>query len=122
MMRINLGGALVTRRGRYHWRELKRKRRRASWWSRTAHERARHAHSALIKLLGGRCAKCRSVHRLEVDHIDGRTWRSNSLAFRDRVRRYWKEYKSGVLLRVLCRRCNGSLGARITRRYAQPAH
>ena len=122
LLTIELGQRLLARHGRAAWKTAKRKRRRRHWWARDAHVRARAQHGALIATLGAKCAECGSEHRLEIDHVDGRTWRSNSLAFRDRVKRYWREFKEGIRLRVLCRACNGSLGARIKRRYSQPAH
>lgn len=121
-LRFNLGGALLTIEGRRRWRRTKYNRRTRARRSAARHERAKARHRELVKLLGGRCAECKSTHRLEIDHVDGREWRSKSLAFRDRVARYWREYKSGVYLRVLCRKCNGSLGARMRRKYPRPAH
>lgn len=64
-----------------------------------------------------RCACCGAVYQLEdleVDHVDGRTWRGRALNFLDRIRRQWREFDRGVRLRALCRRCNASDGARRT--------
>jgi hypothetical protein len=55
---------------------------------------------------------------LEVDHVDGRGWAVHALSHRDRVARYWAEYRRGVRLRVLCRRCNGRDGQARQRRAA----
>jgi len=63
----------------------------------------------LIEELGGKCAKCDSKEKLEVDHINGRNYSVRRLASNSRVIRYWREYKSGVPLRVLCSDCNKKL-------------
>jgi hypothetical protein len=65
----------------------------------------------------GICAKCRcyqSLDRLEVDHIDGRDWNLRSVNAWRRVARYWREFLSGIRLRVLCRSCNAD-GSRFRR-------
>jgi hypothetical protein len=66
----------------------------------------------------GRCACCRRKRPLEVDHVDGVTWRQRRLNFRNRVDRFVREFQAGVRLRALCRECNGRDGAQRERRYA----
>lgn len=87
--------------------------------------RAHDLRIALLRKLSkdGRCARCKRRHRprrgdperpwwfLEVDHVDGRNWSPRELSRIARVRRYWEEYRAGVRLRALCRRCNAQLGA-----------
>lgn len=67
----------------------------------------------------GQCVRCRryfSFDRLEIDHIDGATWNQRACNAWVRVARYWREFEAGVLLRALCRSCNG--GYRNNRRRA----
>jgi hypothetical protein len=66
----------------------------------------------------GRCAKCRvyySFDRLEIDHVDGCTWNKRAVNAWRRVARYYREFLSGVRMRVLCRSCNASDGSRFRR-------
>lgn len=68
----------------------------------------------------GRCACCDrdlTTELLEIDHINGREWRTETMNAWRRVARYWREFKAGVALRVLCRSCNARLGG--GRRYAR---
>lgn len=62
------------------------------------------------------CARRMQVHKLEVDHVDGRTWQWHTLNALDRIRRMWHEHRRGIRLRALCRRCNAIDGA--ARRWA----
>jgi hypothetical protein len=58
----------------------------------------------------GQCARCRrylSFDLLEVDHVAGATWNKRACNAWVRAARYWREFKAGVLLRALCRSCNG---------------
>ncbi len=73
--------------------------RKASW--------ARRWRDWLLQQLGGVCALCGSAEDLEVDHVDGRTWKLESKSQAGRIREYIKEFKAGVALRALCRSCNG---------------
>ena len=69
----------------------------------------------LIIRLGARCGGCGVVDgQLDVDHVLGRGWDRPAREYDSysRVRRYWREFLSGVALRVLCRTCNGRDGAR----------
>lgn len=63
-------------------------------------------HAELIEKLGGKCVECAATDRLEVDHVDGRDWKPREHSSTARVARYWREYESGILLRVLCKSCN----------------
>lgn len=61
----------------------------------------------LLLRLGKACAKCGKQRNLAIDHVDGRDWDVTSVSQAGRVRRYLREYRSGVKLRVLCKKCNG---------------
>jgi 5-methylcytosine-specific restriction endonuclease McrA len=63
-------------------------------------------HNLLIGTLGGKCARCGSHWRLEVDHVDGATWSRRDLGSQQRIVRYFEELAAGIPLRVLCRNCN----------------
>lgn len=58
----------------------------------------------------GRCQKCnrkpRSIDSLQVDHVHGRTWDVTKVNRWTRAKRYWQEFKDGVMLRALCKKCN----------------
>lgn len=60
-------------------------------------------------LLGGRCRKCDRRNHLEVHHVHGCTWVQRHLNSRNRWERYLAEFKTGVHLELLCRRCNAAL-------------
>lgn len=60
-----------------------------------------------------RCAICHEVHPLEqldLDHVDGRTWKVESMSSSTRAARYWREFRAGVRLRVLCHVCGAVEG------------
>lgn len=78
------------------------------------HDVARLLRHLLILVLGGKCEKCGGtlLEVLEIDHVDGCTWSRRAVPSHLRVERYWQEYREGVRLRVLCRRCNAQDGAR----------
>jgi 5-methylcytosine-specific restriction endonuclease McrA len=81
---------------------------------------ARKWRDAMIRALGGRCAWCKRTDRLELDHIDGRTWSPRALSWHRRIKRYREEHARGRL-QVLCRSCNAIKGGRVeqpARRYA----
>lgn len=67
----------------------------------------------LIQALGGKCASCgeKDATKLEVDHVDGCTWSRRGMGMRQRVERYWAEYREGIPLQALCRTCNAVDGA-----------
>lgn len=77
---------------------------------------ARKWHKAMVAALGGRCALCQRTSRLELDHIDGRTWSPRAVSWHLRIKRYREEMAAG-LLQVLCRSCNALKG----RTVEQPA-
>lgn len=75
--------------------------------------RAKALHAELVKLLGGRCETCDDdgqASPLSIDHKDGVKWVIHNLNFYRRTIRYWKEYREGVPLRVLCMVCNSKDG------------
>jgi hypothetical protein len=76
-------------------------------------ERAKARRVELIRKLGAKCEGCggTEIKVLEIDHIDGRTWSARGLCLESRIARYWREFREGVRLRVLCRRRNAIDGA-----------
>jgi hypothetical protein len=57
----------------------------------------------------GQCAKCRgyfSFDRLQIDHVDGATWRHRAVSAWMRVARYFREFRAGARMRALCVKCN----------------
>lgn len=56
-------------------------------------------------LLGEKCKKCGSKREVEIQHPEGCTWTQRSLNSKDRWFRYLKEFKSGTVLELLCRKC-----------------
>src|SRR5262245_50356281 len=84
--------------------------------------RAHRRRLELILRLGGprpTCARCSQrpmdPNKLQIDHVNGKTWIANKLSQAGRVRRYWREYEAGVPLRVLCEECNEQDGFRRAR-------
>lgn len=75
-------------------------------------ERLAFARAILIAVLGGVCAWCGSDDHPEVDHVDGRDWVPRELSATARLQRYFAEFRAGVRLRVLCKRCNSKDGRR----------
>lgn len=75
---------------------------------------AKIARVALICVLGAECETCheRDLDKLEVDHPKGRGYSARGLNSFQRIARYWQEFCKGVDLRVLCRSCNASDGAK----------
>jgi hypothetical protein len=74
--------------------------------------RAREQREELIELLGGKCAECDDEDDLEIHHKDGRDWEPRGMSSHARVARYWREYRAGIRLGVLCAKCNGWDGQR----------
>lgn len=68
-------------------------------------EWAKCARLRLIQQLGGKCAQCGSVERLEINHIQGTEKDLSRMSPSARVCLYRKEAKQGKL-NVLCRACN----------------
>ena len=60
----------------------------------------------MVVALGGVCVGCGSGDRLEFDHVVGCTWVQRKLNRTDRIFKFFKEWKTGVQLRLLCRSCN----------------
>jgi hypothetical protein len=85
---------------------LRRERRRAKYARDVASARRRWA--ALIEELGGHCVVCGVVDGLSIDHVRGRDWNPRKKSLHCRVARYWREYRAGVPLRVLCVAHNSS--------------
>lgn len=71
-------------------------------------------YAKLIRILGGKCAWCKRRGEpgafLTIDHVQGKDYRARRLNVSYRISRYWKEYKAGVKLRVLCYECNSRDG------------
>jgi len=65
--------------------------------------RRRRAH--LVKSLGGKCRKCGSARRLELHHVRGRDWVAAQLARHQRIVRYERDARAGLLV-LLCARCH----------------
>lgn len=63
---------------------------------------------ALIVALGRKCVRCGTEQNLQIDHVQGRTWDIRAKSSSARVSLYWREFKAGVSLQVLCLRCNPS--------------
>jgi len=93
------------------------KRAKALGWSRSdvgkrTKRSVRRLRSALLAKLGGRCAKCGAVERLEFDHHpEACTWEPQKVSQWIRIARYRREAAKGQL-RVLCRSCNAKDGSR----------
>lgn len=61
--------------------------------------------------MGRVCARCGLRHSLEFDHPFGRNWQPRKLNCYARARAYLMDWAEGNL-RLLCRSCNGSDGAK----------
>lgn len=85
---------------------------RSSWTSYDYGAYAAELRRSLLEKLApdGRCQKCgkkpRMIDSLQVDHVYGRTWDVTKVNRWTRAKRYWQEFKDGVCLRALCKRCN----------------
>lgn len=81
--------------------------------SKQVKEWARRARYRLIMELGGKCAnpECNETEyeKLTFDHIYGKEWEATGLSTDQRMCRYIKEHKLG-LLQVLCLTCNSKRG------------
>lgn len=81
--------------------------------SKAAKEWAKRARFKLIHALGGVCANgdCLETEyeKLTFDHIYGKDWEATGLSTDQRMLRYLKEAKQG-LLQVLCHSCNSKKG------------
>ncbi len=75
----------------------------------------------LMVELGGRCANCGAEDDLEFDHPNGRSWDLRVVSRWTRIIRYRREAREGNL-RLLCKPCNGSDGARARWRRHDRAH
>lgn len=63
------------------------------------------------EMLGGVCDLCGAEENLEVDHPYGRDWQPRKVNRLDRLRRYLREARKG-LIRLLCRSCNATDGCK----------
>ena len=97
-MESNLDYYSVTFQAGKRWEETQRKALRAY-----------QRRLALIDQLGGKCVKCKTQKRLELDHINGRDWEPNKKSRWTRIVIYEREAKEGKL-QVLCRKCNAKKG------------
>lgn len=72
---------------------------------------ARRRRFELIYELGGKCVQCgeEEYEKLEFDHIDGKDWEATGLSTDQRMCRYVKEHRLG-LLQVMCHVCNAKKG------------
>jgi hypothetical protein len=81
--------------------------------SKSAKQWAIRARLKLITELGGKCAnpECNEeeYEKLTFDHIYGKDWEATGLSTDQRMCRYMKEHKLG-LLQVLCLTCNSKRG------------
>lgn len=84
-------------------------RRRKKYESQVRSYRRKRAE--LIVVMGGECALCHDTEELEFDHPRGRDWKPKDHNRWVRLKRYAADWMAGRL-RLLCRSCNGSLGAR----------
>jgi hypothetical protein len=76
-----------------------------------AFERAKWLYEMLLRSLGYACAQCGEAEPslLQVDHVDGITWRHRALRYDARVARYVREWAEGeARMRCLCVHCNAS--------------
>lgn len=66
----------------------------------------------LVKKLGGKCAGCgtkgKAGNGLEIDHVNGRDYDLRKMDPSWRIAVYEREYREGVKLSVLCKRCNAN--------------
>lgn len=67
--------------------------------------KARMRRKALIKMMGGRCAICRTRQNLEFDHPSGRSWCTRKVSMWQRMKLYEEEWEAGKI-RLLCGHCN----------------
>lgn len=58
----------------------------------------------LIELLGGHCVCCGATDALTIDHVSPRTrtWKTRDKGHKGSVLAYWRDYRAGVPLQVLC--------------------
>ncbi len=70
------------------------------------HARAVESMKMLRSALGGRCEVCGTQLELEIDHIHGRNYDLQVMAYHTRVKQYWLEFERGEI-RLLCKRHNG---------------
>jgi 5-methylcytosine-specific restriction endonuclease McrA len=64
---------------------------------------------ALRQRLGGKCQKCGRKEELEFHHPNGRNWEPRRCNLRQRMRRYWADYRRGNLA-LWCSPCNSQDG------------
>ena len=65
---------------------------------------------ALIRQLGGKCARCGAEDNLEFDHPRGRPWNMGSKNQMSRMTQYQRDADAGNL-QLLCKPCNARDGA-----------
>lgn len=81
-----------------------------------AFDRARRLYRLLIRIVGGAnpvckwCGKSEHETQLQLDHVQGKSWRSNKLRMDARINRMRDELKRGVKFRILCIECNSKDG------------
>jgi hypothetical protein len=79
--------------------------------SKSAKVWAKRTRLRLITELGGKCQECgeEEYEKLEFDHIYGKDWEATGLSTDQRMCRYVKEHKLG-LLQCMCHLCNAKRG------------
>ena len=95
---------MIRKRNRDHHKE----------WLRTK-SRLNIRRNFLVIKLGGRCRKCGSTEKLELDHPEGKNWEAKRLSPQMRMTRYEIDYENGKLS-LLCHDCNCKDGG-INKRY-----
>lgn len=70
---------------------------------------AKRKHKKLCNMLGGKCEICGTKEDLTIDHVEGRSWDLKKVASWTRAKIYWREFNTGVKLRVLCYSHNSGL-------------
>lgn len=80
---------------------------------------ARRRKLALVNMLGGKCEACGTRENLTIEHKEGRDYDIRKLSSWQRLKRYWREYNSGVKLSLRCLSCNSKGGNYWSRFYEE---
>jgi len=60
---------------------------------------------SLVDQMGGACVECGPTEDQEINHKFGRTWEPRMICYRDRMKRYEREFRAGEL-DLRCKSCN----------------